>query len=41
MRGVCSPHDLRTTWTLSDVLDYHEALAEQLIAEKDAQNDSR
>ena|GEM_PF-4107410 len=34
MRGVCSLQELRTVYTLHDVLDMHEAIAETVQAEQ-------
>lgn len=39
MRGMCTLHELRTVYSLDDVMDMHEAIAETLIMEK-AQNGS-
>lgn len=41
MRGLCTPHELKTVYTLTDVLDMHEAIAETARAEKRAQRDTR
>lgn len=41
MKGLCDLHDLRTKYTLSDVLDMHEAIAETAIAERDGGRDPR
>ena len=38
MRRLCTLHELRTVYSLDDVIDMHEAIAETMILEK-AQNE--
>ncbi|UIA86026.1 hypothetical protein LU604_26665 (plasmid) [Erwinia tracheiphila] len=39
MEGMCELHDLRTKYTLTDVLDMHEAIAETAIAKRGGERD--
>ncbi|WP_217471809.1 hypothetical protein [Photorhabdus akhurstii] len=41
MRNMCTLHELRTVYSLSDVIDMHEAIAETLLAEKRANDGNR
>ncbi|EMI5492786.1 hypothetical protein REJ26_003969 [Providencia stuartii] len=41
MEGIYTGHDLRTTATLGDVLDFHEAYAERLLSQQRAENGNR
>ena len=34
MRGMCSLQELRTIYTINDVMDMHEAIAESMLIEK-------
>jgi len=38
IRGMCTLHELRTIYTLDDVLDMHEAIAETLMLEHSHDN---
>lgn len=38
MRGLCSLHELRTVYSLDDILDMHEAIAETIIRENENAN---
>ncbi|WP_275662931.1 hypothetical protein [Laribacter hongkongensis] len=37
MRRLCTLHELRTVYTLSDLLDFHDAIAEWDEAQRKAQ----
>lgn len=41
MRNMCTLHELRTIYSLSDVMDMHEAIAETLLSEKRANDGNR
>ncbi|MDC9606863.1 MULTISPECIES: hypothetical protein [Xenorhabdus] len=41
LRGKYTGHDLRTTATLEDILDFHEAHVEELLAQKRANDADR
>lgn len=41
LHGTYKGHDLRTTAILSDVLDFHEAYVEELLAQKRANDADR
>ncbi|MBD1228386.1 hypothetical protein [Xenorhabdus griffiniae] len=41
LHGPYTGHELRTTATLSDVLDFHEAYAEELLSQKRANDADR
>ncbi|MDE1487661.1 hypothetical protein [Xenorhabdus bovienii] len=41
LHGPYTGHDLRTTATLSDVLDFHEAHVEELLAKQRANDANR
>ncbi|WP_071823742.1 MULTISPECIES: hypothetical protein [Photorhabdus] len=41
MRNLCTLHELRTVYSLSDVIDMHEAIAETLLSEKRANDADR
>ncbi|AFH92320.1 hypothetical protein S70_02125 [Providencia stuartii MRSN 2154] len=41
MEGKYTGHDLRTTATLGDVLDFHEAYVERLLSQRRAEDGNR
>lgn len=41
MEGVYSGHELRTTATLEDVLDFHEAYVERLLTQQRSDDGNR
>lgn len=41
MEGIYTGHDLRTTATLEDVLDFHEAYVERLLAQQRSDDGDR
>lgn len=41
MRGMCTLHELRTVYSLTDVVEMHEAIVEILLMEKVKENDYR
>lgn len=41
MKGMCTLHELRTVYTLTDVMDMHEAIAETVRAEREGDRDPR
>ncbi|MGG4690037.1 hypothetical protein, partial [Providencia stuartii] len=41
MEGKYTGHDLRTTATLGDVLDFHEAYVERLLSQQRAEDGNR
>lgn len=39
MRGMCTLHELRTIYSLTDVVEMHEAIVETLLIEKAKENE--
>ena len=40
MRGMCTLHELRTVYSLDDVIDMHQAIADTLCIETEKQHDT-